>query len=138
MVPILLGWLAIGTFLMLMAWVRITYDYYKDTNKTVIGFLKDSPWDKEHIVALGLIVNSVFVLAGCANQLYHIYFGPKEPEDLRTFPFLFTAVLLGMFFSKAMMWWAKSVDTETHKITWPWWAFVVTLILWALVVAGVE
>jgi hypothetical protein len=134
---LLFGWFGIGSLMMGVAWAKVTYTYYQESGLTWWGFLKSIIWDREHMISLGLVVNSFAVVFACAYLLWDGYYYNRSVLGPRI-PVFYAVTLFGMVLSKAMLLWAKSVDATAHKISWPWWGFLVAVILWGLVVAGVR
>lgn len=139
MAALLFGWFGIGSLLMGIAWAKVAYTYYCESGLTWWEFIKSAKWDREHMISLALALNSFCVVLACAFIIWDVYYGGHvTASSQKGVPVFYAIALLGMVFSKAMLLWAKSVDSVAHRISWPWWGFLIAAFLWGLAVLGVR
>lgn len=121
----LFGVLTIASAIMFVAWGRAAGDLRRGFDRPWWKLI----WCKAYMLAAALTLHAGVMVSSAGYRAHDLMRGFEVAGSDADFLAL---NLSGLAVSKFAFVWAGSIDEAVEHVRWPWWAFLYSLILWAL------
>lgn len=115
------GWLAIGSLFMLVSWGYVAIQFWRDP-------AEHNVWSRRLWISTSLTLHAAVMLISTVYRLVDLWNDPHALDGPSQA--LFLGILLSLAASKGGLVWAGSIDPEKHRVRWPWWAYLFSLLVW--------